>query len=177
MSTQVKFTVDEDKALEVIVYLSKLLKNSTFFSVGKLLYFADKLSLERYGRFICQDTYAAMENGPVPSAVYDIMKTARDEKRYAHDFQVIPTHTIIPQRNADLDFFSESDLECLNDALASYGHMSYGELRDAAHDAAWDKAYSARGTAKRSIMAVEDIARMFDDGDDLVDYLLHRFED
>jgi uncharacterized phage-associated protein len=38
------------------------------------MYFADRKHLEKYGRFICGDSYVAMKHGPVPSEIYDILK-------------------------------------------------------------------------------------------------------
>ena len=43
-----------------------------------VLLFADKKHLERYGRFITGDTYSAMENGPVPSFAYDVVKCIKE---------------------------------------------------------------------------------------------------
>ena len=41
----------------------------------KILYFADQRHLSLYGRSITGDTYIAMQYGPVPSNVDDILKS------------------------------------------------------------------------------------------------------
>ncbi len=54
-----------------------------------MMYFADRLHLERYGRFICGDSYVAMKNGPVPSFTYDILKARRFKQRHLPNYQKI----------------------------------------------------------------------------------------
>lgn len=67
---------DREKALEVILYIANNLDGATFHSISKMLYLSDKLHLQEYGRLICGDRYIAMEYGPVPSAIYDMLKVA-----------------------------------------------------------------------------------------------------
>jgi uncharacterized phage-associated protein len=65
---------DKEKAIEAIVYLANRLDKPTKLKIFKLLYFADKLHMSRYGRFIVGDYYVAMKHGPVPSRTYNILK-------------------------------------------------------------------------------------------------------
>ncbi len=71
------FVFDEDVAIEVILYIANRVPHPTFHLIFKIMYFADKAHLERYGRFICGDSYVAMRNGPVPSVTYDMLKGIR----------------------------------------------------------------------------------------------------
>ena len=70
------FRFDQEKAIETIIYLSGYVDNPSHLGICKLLYFADKTSLEKYGRFIFGDDYLAMKAGPVPSGAYDLIKAA-----------------------------------------------------------------------------------------------------
>ncbi|MEP7246474.1 MAG: Panacea domain-containing protein [Gammaproteobacteria bacterium] len=63
---------DPDKAVEAILFTSTT-AGTTLYETLKLLYLADKLHLERYGRLIFGDHYVAMEHGPVGSDAYDVM--------------------------------------------------------------------------------------------------------
>jgi hypothetical protein len=49
-------------------------------------------------------------------------------------------YTVIPLRKANLDYLSDSDIECLDEAIETYGHMSFKELTKCSHDAAWKAA-------------------------------------
>jgi hypothetical protein len=60
-----KHRFDAHKALEVILYVAGSVPD--MYRALKVLYFADREHLGRYGRLICGDTYVAMRLGPVPS--------------------------------------------------------------------------------------------------------------
>lgn len=132
------------KAIEAIVYIASRTPAPGFHKVSKIFYFADKLHLERYGSMFSGDTYIAMDNGPVPSRIYDFMKFAAG--RSVPAVNAIPAvreaisvdgYTLKAKRQPDADYFSESELECINEIIASHGRKSFGQLTDESHDAAW----------------------------------------
>lgn len=141
-----QFKVDERTAVEAILYIASKSKEPTFHRIFKLLYFADRLHLKRYGRFICGDTYFAMPEGPVPSRIYDILKAERngmvvDGTPLADGaLEVVHWYGIRPSREPDLDWFSDSDIECLDEAIEEYDCYSKDELSDMSHDSAWKSA-------------------------------------
>ena len=65
------------KALEVLLYVSS--KVEYMYHTGKIIYFANRYHLEKYGRFVIDDRVIAMKNGPVLSNVYDMIKSARGD--------------------------------------------------------------------------------------------------
>lgn len=137
---------DRAKALEAILFIANKLKQPTFHSISKMFYLADKGHLEEYGRLICGDQYIAMEYGPVPSAVYNMMKVAAGRERVDVDwdeiikeaFSVRQGRNIVPSRSADDSLLSESEVECLEAAIAQHGSKSFGQLTDLTHDGAWN---------------------------------------
>lgn len=136
----VRFKTNPDKALEAIVWLANNKPGITAFVLSKLLFFADKIHLERYGRPIIGDRYIAMEHGPVPSRVYDLVKFEEfldeDTLQSAMDaFEVarVPYPSITAKRKPDEHVFSETDLECLTEALGTYGSLSMSRLRKISH--------------------------------------------
>lgn len=138
---------DRAKAIEAIVYLASQINDPTKMKICKMLYFADKLHMSRYGRFITGDFYVAMEHGPVPSKIYDIIR--RVERGEENDaFSVPNPRSIAPKRPADLYEFSDTDIECLEEILRDYGNKSAKQLRDMSHGTAWD--------------TVSDFGRIFD---------------
>ena len=143
------FAFDAAKAIEAVVHLAGEMENPTLHKVFKILYFADRLHLGRYGRFICGDRYAAMKHGPVPSEIYDITKAVRGESLARNDeiaararkgFGVRGKYIICPKRKPDCGEFSDSDLECLNKAAKKYGRLSFQKLTELSHDSAWEAA-------------------------------------
>jgi uncharacterized phage-associated protein len=136
--------LDAEKALEVIVYISQSTDN--LFNIVKTLYYADKYHLEEYGSLITGETYIAMEDGPVPSGAYDLIKIARgDNQGFDKDLvdiqpiksirvQRVNDKTIVtPLRHADLDLLSESDIECLDKAIKKYANMDTKKLWKIVH--------------------------------------------
>jgi uncharacterized phage-associated protein len=144
--------------------------------IAKLMYFADKASLEKYGRFISHDSYVAMEHGPVPSHAYDIMKAAEDSENYGFH---VEGNYIKPDRNADTDELSDSDIECLDKVIGSYGKFPTYELRNFSHDEAWAKVWAERGNKGSNPMPVEDIVETLDEEqvEGLLDYLQNQHND
>jgi len=145
------FVFKAEKSIEAILYIAQYVEQPTFHRISKVMYFADKVHLEKYGRFICGDSYVAMKHGPVPMYTYDILKVVRgdgfapffketDIQLAEKAFIVIDKSLVKPLRAAQLDYFSESDLECLDGSIKEYGSMSFGQLTDLSHDKAWQAA-------------------------------------
>lgn len=166
-----RFRFDPDKALNLVLYVAGAVQQATFHTISKVIYFADKLHLQRYGRLICGDSYVAMKHGPVPSEIYDMMKDVRGDGFSEHwhvareAFQVKGRATVVPNRAPDLEVFSESDLECLRESIQTYGHLDFTRLTELSHDAAWN------ATDDNDIIDLEQIIATLPDGPALLDHL------
>jgi len=164
----ITFQFDRRKAVEAILYLAKKISNSDIYGICKLLYLVDKTSLEKYGRFIFGETYVAMEEGATPSGAYDLLKQAA--KTTSSEIK-IEGNNIIALRNPNLDYLSESDIECLEQIINIYGRLPNWARAREAHDDAWKKAWDNRGTKGSVSIPVESIAELLADSDDLINYL------
>jgi len=136
---------DPEKAVETFLYLAPQIGGDMYKTL-KLLYLADKLHLENSGSLILGDWYAALSYGPVASNCYDLLKFVRSgqgndagapEARNAFS---VEGDQIVPKREADLDYLSKSDINCLDEAIRKYGHMTFGELKRLTHDEAYEAA-------------------------------------
>jgi uncharacterized phage-associated protein len=168
------FKFDPDKALEVILYIANRAPRPNVYWVLKILYFADKMSLQHWGRFICGDSYVAMSKGPVPSGAYDIVKEVRSGipmtcPLAGNAFEVKADHRIAPFRDADLDLLSQSDIESLDQSIQDNGHLSFGQLKNKSHDTAFDAAAD-----ENDFMPLEDIIATLPNAELVADYLAHR---
>jgi uncharacterized phage-associated protein len=172
--SNIVFQFNRKKAIEAIIYLANRISDADIYGVCKLLYFADKASLEKYGRFIYGENYVAMKQGSTPSHAYDILKEANEGT--IEDI-IIDGYDVIPSRDANTDFLSESDLECLNFVIAEYGDVPYLYRWKDAHDEAWESAWDEKGDKNSWPIPVENIANTLDSSEDLIDYLLHRDAD
>ena len=87
-----------------------------------------------------------MKHGPVPSATYDILKYVRGDQTICHAehakslLSIHHRFHISIQRDADIDEFSDSDIECLEKSIVENGHLSFEELTEKSHDLIYDAA-------------------------------------
>ena len=167
------FTFDPNKALEVILYIANRSKIHDVFHVCKIPYFADIDHLNEFGRLIAGDTFYALEEGPISSGIYDIVKFVRGDgtrpfpNKFKLAFSVDPkTHNVSPSRDADLDQFSDSEIECLDNCIREYGHLTFAQLWDRGHE---DQNWKA--TQRNAEITVEQIAKNLPDSELLLAHL------
>ncbi len=147
-----QFHFDEEKALATILYIVQQLLalhdiriKADLHKIFKVLYFADQKHIAQYGRPIVGDHYIAMKDGPVPSHIYEMIKITRgdsvvqDIKGY-RQFLEIKTHYVYPKQSPDIEQFSGSEIECLDESLAENASLTFQQLREKSHDRAYDLA-------------------------------------
>jgi len=104
----------------------------------KLVYFADRYHLRRYGRPITGDEYLAMPYGPVASGAKDLAEMSgflgEDERDYGAQY-LAPVDGNSYRSLADVDerTLSESDLTALAWAWDKFGRMGQFDLADLTH--------------------------------------------
>ena len=155
-----EFRLNWDKALEAIVWLAHRQPDIDFFHISKVLYYADKAHILRYGRPVTGDVYIAMAHGPVPSGVYDLLKIdpfLPDELlRKLDDAMEIDTPHVRARRVANEDVLSGSDIEVLEQAWGQYASLPFGELSKLSHQ---ERAYveaSPNGAMDIELLVDED---------------------
>jgi uncharacterized phage-associated protein len=94
----------------------------------KLLWLADRIHLNRYGRMILRDNYYALPHGPVPSKAMDLSKESVADKINVVDY------TIEAEDIFDSKYFSETDIQIMNEVWDTYGGMKERRLRDLSHE-------------------------------------------
>ena len=167
-----------ETALNALLFaLSRLGGKSDMHKLCKILYFADQRHLSLYGRSITGDTYIAMQYGPVPSNVDDILKAVRGDSYFSdcadefrRSFRFENKYIIKPLRDADMDYLSESDTECLDHAISLCRDKSFDELVSMSHDLAWNN------TNLNRAISVKDIIREAGDDEEYAEYISHKLE-
>lgn len=167
MAHRSRFNVE--KAIEVLLYVSQRVQD--LYVALKVVYFADREHLSRYGRLICGDSYVAMQYGPVPSGLYDLVKSVRGDGYCPIDLPLsdafaVENRSIRPKRAPNLDLLSESDIECLDEAIAKYGGLSFNQLKRLTHR---DRAFRAADGS--GFMSLESIVLSLPDGKLLLEHL------
>jgi len=105
----------------------------------KLVYFADRYHLRKYGCPVVGDEYLAMNYGPVASSTKDLAEMSdflgEEEERYAKRFIRPADSAITYQSVHDLDekVLSESDREALEFAWGRFGRTTKFALSKLTH--------------------------------------------
>ena len=163
-----------EKSLQVVLYVANNLQRKDFHKIFKVIYFADREHLSKYGRPITGDTYIAMKDGPVPSKIDDIFKAVRGDSffalnenihKFAELFSVHDWYFIIPKQKANLDYLSQSDIEELDNSINKYGSMSWDEIREKSHDFAW------RVTPDNTQISLDNIMRETGEEENYIAYI------
>jgi len=130
--------MEEKTTVQAIFYLLKISNQiKDKLSIIKLLFFADRYHLRKFGRLITDDTYYAMQKGPVPSAAKEILNCSESDEIYDYFNQLICRKDeykfFCQDFDPELDLLSESDKEALEFSIENFGHLAYYELVELTH--------------------------------------------
>jgi uncharacterized phage-associated protein len=156
---------DWNKAIEILLYITKSTSNT--YNALKIIYFADKDHLSKYGRMISNDTYIAMQHGPVPSNLYNLVKYYRGEfpiplSSKFNDLLEVKGNLLYPNRDCDLDYLSQSEIDCLDISIKQNGKLSFSDLKAKSHDSAYCSA------DQNDAMSFEEIIKTLDNSAEIL---------
>lgn len=182
---------DRQTLIEAVLYILNVTKGIDFYHVFKILYFAEQKHLVKWGIRITAEDFHAYDYGPVPLNLYGAVKANRSET-FGTDWakQQLPSmfkdtisfagedapNVLLAKRNADLDYLSESDIQCLDESIKENAHLTFNQLKEKSHDCAWHEAYDNK-TAKGDFMSPLSIARAAGANDDMIEYISEQMED
>ncbi len=130
--------MDIKASTQALYYISKKLGKPLDKWTGlKLVFFADRYHIRKYGRTITDDFYYAMEHGPVGSTTYDVLKfntnTSHEKKYIEHFLEKEDDKCKAKNKNLKLDYLSETDIEALDFAINTFGKFSSKRIKDISH--------------------------------------------
>lgn len=105
----------------------------------KLLYLADRESIQRYGLPISGDEYASWKHGPVLAETYSLMTGNSESSETGWEYWISDreNHEVALMREASreaLRDLSNADIGVLESVWNTFGHMTRWEIRDYTHD-------------------------------------------
>jgi len=117
----------------------------------KLFYFLDFMHVKKYGSPVTYDSYIHLEHGPIPSTIKNLVDTAADDvdnsiladtisvvRQEGFDLQRIVSKRTFSERDAK--YFTESEIEILNEVCNRFGDKNTKYIEDASHiEAPWQK--------------------------------------
>lgn len=139
----------------------------------KIFYFAELAHLADQGVGMIPDEFRARENGPVPEAIYQALKPNADGsnelagmllevvERGREDAQDI----LMARRSADLKSMNLRERTLLEKAADENASLTFHELREKSHDAAW------RATARDAVIPLTAMGRVATSNPQMLAYM------
>ena len=132
------FRFDKRKAAEAaasIVLMAEKARRPTaeYIWVIKILYFADRLSIQRYGRPICGGWYLAMDHGPVISEVLHRAKAEVEDPAWTALLSRKEEYSLALSGEFEPKALSERDLEILRECFKRFHKDSWWTIRNKSH--------------------------------------------
>ena len=126
----ITFEYDKAKATQVILWLLHRHGVMDKLKIVKLIFFADREHLARYGRPIIGGNYVAMPHGPVSSELLDYINQMKREEGTPLYLDGNELHSKQPVNE---DYLSESEVEVLEEINKKYGNCDPWTLRNITH--------------------------------------------
>ena len=140
-----------------------------YHTIFKIIYFADQAHLLKFGRPILIDDYYSMDYGPVPSALYDYFKQLRSTN--GDEFFKEKNNKYIQLiSKPNLEYLSESEIECLNVSINDNLNLDFDILTSKSHD----KAY--RSVSINTKIPLIEIAKAVDPSPEMLKYIEEQIE-
>ena len=148
----IRYRFDVEKFVNAMAYFVQKIDKIDKLKAAKLLYFLDKYHVVNYARPVIGDCYHSLDYGPVPSMSLDIMNDVISgvplrgplpnkemfEKYLRVDDKKSRYPNFVLVQEPDLDRFSESEIEALDNTIKEYGHRSGPKLIELTHkDPTW----------------------------------------
>jgi uncharacterized phage-associated protein len=137
-STAIKFRFNEARATEAASLLLQLSSGRmTRLRLIKLLYFADRESLLRFGHPICGGKYVSMPHGPVLSNLYSIITNTlwtESEGPWEEHFENIGSREIVLIKEAKPQKLSRAQIDVLNTVFERHRHLTDWQIRNLGHE-------------------------------------------
>lgn len=171
-----QFPFDESKAANVVLYITQKLGGRVdFHKLFKIIYFADQKHLVQFGRPVLGDRYIKMPHGPVPSNVYNAVKSVKSPSPF-YNFEsfeesiVVRGMIVSSEQEPDLSELSRSDIMCLDDSIMENKDLTFLELRNKSHGQAYNDCQDDQ-------ISISSIAKEGGANDDMIKYIYENIAD
>ncbi|MDD1150364.1 Panacea domain-containing protein [Pseudomonas sp. TNT2022 ID357] len=129
----------EQKVAQMAAYfLQKRGGRMAYLKLMKLLYLADRESMDRYSAPMSHDTHVSMPQGPVLSATYNLITGQIQSPVWRSWVASEANYEVSLTRDASnldlLDDLSDADLEIMDHVWEQFGHMNRWDLVQFTHD-------------------------------------------
>jgi uncharacterized phage-associated protein len=100
----------------------------------KLMFFADRYHLRKYGRLVTDDRYFALQWGPLPSGTKDLVDSHYHQEYTQHYLNRVSEKEYRSQGAVEYRVLSAADQEALEFAWENFGNLSPSQLSKLSHE-------------------------------------------
>lgn len=138
--TSMVLRFNERRATEAAAKFLKLRGGRmSYLKLIKLLYLLDREALLRWGRPVTTDRYVSMDNGPVVSRIYDLIREEPPpgtDPVWSHFISAPSNYEVSLTAEPEIDELSPAEESLIEEIFAHYGKLSRWNLVDLSHDLA-----------------------------------------
>jgi uncharacterized phage-associated protein len=137
---EMSFVFCANRAVQASAYIiNHRARQTTKLELVKLLYFADRLSIQKQGCPITGDDLYALDHGPIVSRILDLINdspltSSRDRVIWSSNIEIGQDHVLYVKHDPGNDELSEYEIELLDEILRKYGHLTASQLIHEAHE-------------------------------------------
>ncbi len=131
---------------EALIFIAKRMPDGDLYNSLKAIYFADRHHLEHHGRQIYNETYSALQHGPVPQSAYEATQVLIGKLMFSSfDDDAVRAalrrqgNTLTALRDADFSKLSRAVIESLEWGIRYCRDMKFGQTKTASHDSAYER--------------------------------------
>lgn len=133
----------------------------SYLKLIKLLYLLDRAALVRWGRPVTNDRYVSMDNGPVVSRIYDLIREEPppgSDPIWRHFISAPVGYEVALTAEPEIEELSSAEESLVDEIFSAYGKLSRWELVNLSHELAeWqDPRGSAIPIQYRDILLAAD---------------------
>lgn len=136
---------------EALLYILEKEGRVRYYALMKTLYLAERDLLAQWGDRITADDYFPLPYGPVPSKIYDALKS--EGESFVSDVVKVNKTYVSALRKPNMEYLSMSQVYALDRAIQYVRTHNFEEIKNATHD----RFYHAARNEKRA-MTTEEIA-------------------
>lgn len=155
---------EQNKLKAMVLYILNVTGGIDFYHIFKILYFAEREHLAQWGHRMIADDFCALDYGPVPSQLYNAIKTMdKPDSQFAStlhsamDFAGADApNVIIAKETTDMEYISTSEKNALDKSIKENASLTFSQLKEKSHDIAWQEAFSRKRSAKLSLVKMAE---------------------
>lgn len=169
MDYSISFVFDEIKATQAACYLLSLNAGKmNYMKMIKLLYLADRKYISDYSNSITTDSYVSMDNGPVTSKIYDLIKDSHTDNGtyWASCIRTEEYDAVMIKEPREYDRLSPMEMEVISNVSQSFADSGAWDVVKFCHENLAEWQDPAGSTIQISI---EDIIRATKDAKNVED--------